>query len=53
MTDGATEGTSTDVAWHALAPDETLRQQSVTPEAGLTSAEAQARPGDRLVNRTA
>src|SRR6187402_3121554 len=53
MTDGGTEGTSTDVAWHALAPDETLRQQSVTPEAGLTSAEAQARRGRYGANRFA
>ena len=53
MTDGRIAETSTDVAWHALAPDEALRQQSVTPEAGLTSVEAQARRGRYGANKFA
>ena len=31
------------VAWHALTPDEALRQQGVDVEHGLTTAEADAR----------
>ena len=53
MTDGRIEETSTDVAWHALAPDEALRQQAVTPETGLTSAEAESRRGRFGANRFA
>ena len=53
MTDGRIEETSTDVAWHALAPDEALRQQAVTPEPGLTSAEAESRRGRFGANRFA
>ena len=30
-------------AWHALTPDETLQRQGVTVDAGLTTAEADAR----------
>jgi Ca2+-transporting ATPase len=34
---------TTTTAWHALSPDEALRQQGVDIEHGLTSAEADAR----------
>ena len=53
MTEGRIEETSTDVAWHALAPDEALRQQAVTPETGLTTAEAESRRGRYGANRFA
>jgi Ca2+-transporting ATPase len=39
---GATQAVPA-VAWYALSPDEALRLQGVTLEAGLTSAEADAR----------
>jgi P-type Ca2+ transporter type 2C len=53
MTDGRTDATSTDVAWHALGPDEAIRQQDVTPDSGLTTAEAEARRGRYGANRFA
>jgi Ca2+-transporting ATPase len=40
---GAPSSAVTTTAWHALSPEEALRQQGVDVEHGLTSAEADAR----------
>ena len=37
-----TPGSGT-IAWHAISPDDALREQGVDPEQGLTAAEADAR----------
>jgi Ca2+-transporting ATPase len=43
MTEGATAAATADQAWHAMTVAEALAAQGVTPEAGLTTAEAEAR----------
>ncbi|HET9345614.1 MAG TPA: cation-transporting P-type ATPase [Candidatus Limnocylindrales bacterium] len=45
MTQQATATPESATAWHALAPEEALSRQSVSVDAGLTTAEAEARRG--------
>ena len=43
MTTATPAATEAATAWHALTPEAALQAQSVTPEAGLTTAEAERR----------
>jgi Ca2+-transporting ATPase len=53
MTETAPPATTESVAWHALSTDEVLQRQAVTVEAGLTTAEADARRTKYGANRFA